>query len=69
LKNAFLKRLSIKKIDMKIDDLFTKDTANSEEYIFPLPAFALLGNWNFGQYFKTIANAHCTNLQNTHAKP
>ena len=49
---------------MRIDNLFTKDTSDSEVFIFSLPAFALMGNWNFGQHFIPTANTPCTHLQN-----
>jgi hypothetical protein len=34
------------------DMLLNNDTANLKEFIFPLPAFALMGNWNFGLFFQ-----------------
>lgn len=52
-----------------IKQLLTNDTTYSGEFIFSLPAFALMGNWNFGKYFMLTANSHCTHLQNTQAKP
>ncbi len=54
---------------MRIDNLLIKDTAKSEEFIFSLPAFALMGNWNFGQHLNSTANAYCTYLHNPHASP
>ncbi len=54
---------------MKNDNLLTNDTMKLKEFIFSLPAFALMGNWNFGQHFKPTANTHCTHLQNPQADP
>ncbi len=42
---------------MRIDNLLTKDTAKLEEFVFPLPAFALMGNWNFGKHSISTADA------------
>jgi hypothetical protein len=49
---------------MRIDNLLTKNTTNSGEFVFSLPAFALMGNWDFGKHFIRTANAQCTHLQN-----
>lgn len=54
---------------MIIDNLLTKNKADSEEFIFSLPAFALIGNWNFGQHFTSTANTHCTQLQSSDSSP
>ena len=51
------------------DKLLRKDTANLKEFIFPFPAFALMDNWDFGQYFKQTANAKQHILQTTQATP